>query len=773
MFFKRTASIGIAGLLSACGGGATTSVIPTANNSDFLDSGTSLTYNVATAETARTSSELQYINGTSTTSTVTPYEAINAHKAYGYGLSGAGEIIAIVDSRFHNQHQELDSKSPITFGTFNSVNNSSYHGLSVASIAAGEADSSGIQGVAPAANLHLSDYTRFGYETYIPNRWAALTADAAAHDAVAQNNSWGVDYMMSSLQTDIQNNGWTNAHGMAQKLNNEGYTADAASVTAYVQALNTFQQKGVVIYAVSNTSSYTDADIQAAMPELFPELSDAWLSTVNINITGNSSSLSYALQSAPCGSTAAYCLGADATHIRAASYQNSQNSDYVDNISGTSYAAPQVSGAIALLAEAFPNHTPAQLTDRLLASANNDFFSATAYTTFSNGVQHGYNSQYGHGFLDIYAALNPIVNTGSPRMVTGSNLVTNSNYTIQNSGINLSSAFGNSLSRGVQELAVYAYDDLNAGFAVPLQNLVNTASTGNQALPTQMRYWQTHLTSDYNAAMEANNQLVPYLATNPNSVKQTSHYNQAYGNLFTTAELSRDQTTAKVDHTKLSFGWQTPSYTRWQVRATGGLDTQRDNLLGLTGTGAFNLDESWNNSSFVSLDIRHQITASTHLEGFYTAAISNMGSPQDSLIHSAQDITSNSFSLGASHQQWLGQDQVSLHIRQPHRINSGNMTIKLADLADSSGNIKTYHRSIPLSLNGRQLDLDLGYSTWLRDNIKLSLSHTTSLQPEHLATAASIQQGFLGLSNDFLEFGIAHNQSNHKTQYILRLQNPK
>ena len=40
--------------------------------------------------------------------------------------------------------------------------------------------------------------------------------------------------------------------------------------------------------------------------------------------------------------------------------------DY-QSTTGSSYAAPQVSGAIALLATHFPNHTPEQLADRLLA----------------------------------------------------------------------------------------------------------------------------------------------------------------------------------------------------------------------------------------------------------------------------------------------------------------------------------------------------------------------------------------------------------------------
>ena len=61
-----------------------------------------------------------------------------------------------------------------------------------------------------------------------------------------------------------------------------------------------------------------------------------------------------------------------------------------------------------MLKEHFPNHSAEQLVDRLLASADNSFFTRDGVVTFGNGVQHGYNDEFGHGIMDIYAALNPI-----------------------------------------------------------------------------------------------------------------------------------------------------------------------------------------------------------------------------------------------------------------------------------------------------------------------------------------------------------------------------
>ena len=121
--------------------------------------------------------EFQYINYSGASSSQNPLEVINAHKAYGYGLTGSGQTIAILDSGFYNGHQELDNKTITTYGTVDAATGISVitdHGLFVSSVAAGEDDGSGLQGVAPAASLHIADYTNLNGEIYLPNHWAKI-----------------------------------------------------------------------------------------------------------------------------------------------------------------------------------------------------------------------------------------------------------------------------------------------------------------------------------------------------------------------------------------------------------------------------------------------------------------------------------------------------------------------------------------------------------------------------------------------------------------------
>ena len=67
---------------------------------------------------------------------------------------------------------------------------------------------------------------------------------------------------------------------------------------------------------------------------------------------------------------------------------------FVTLFSGTSFAAPQVAGAVALLAQAFPNLTGAQIVEILLSSAR-------------DAGAAGADATYGVGILDIARAISP------------------------------------------------------------------------------------------------------------------------------------------------------------------------------------------------------------------------------------------------------------------------------------------------------------------------------------------------------------------------------
>mgnify|MGYP003983746619 FL=1 len=779
-------------LLGSLGGSnssnSTTSICSTSN---VLCSGTSLTYNSSNASTQAATTEFQNLNYSSAASSQNPLEVINAHKAYGYGLTGSGETIAILDAGFSTSHDELDSKTITQYGTQTAatgVNATADHGLIVSSVAAGEDDGTGMQGVAPGVSLHWASYNQRNGNTYYPTHWANATDNASS--AVVQNNSWGIDYQIDTLQSDISSNSWTNAYGIAQKFHSSGYTANETSANAYITALDNFQDHGVVVYALSNTSSYTDADFQAALPVLFSQLEEAWITAVNVEITGSSGNETYTRKSAPCGSTGKYCLGADGYQIVGAAYDSSATNLYWQGVSGTSFVAPQISGAVALLAEAFPNHNPEQLTDRLLASADNTFFSHDAAVTFGNGVSHGYDDEFGHGILDIYAALNPITSSAYTRIYTGDSSDGSESYQLGNSKLLTSNSLGDSLQKGLIGEVGYTYDDLGGGFEYdmsyhvnlmsnnkpkfnlseelksltnPIDNSLKTKdslnlnqgiSIGLSAIPIQSFF-------DSNSYSSPNLQSyhTPYLDSNEGGLGIGGTFNISNARLLVGAtmpiEFNNGQKIGSKKSLVSSLEYGNPQSQ--SVTLMTGLSQENDSLLGSIGSNAFSLDGAKSTTTFTALKAQKHLLDNFSLTGIVTHANTNMTSPSNSLVDSARDVKSSSIALVADMRNLSNDDQLSLFVNQPNRVDSGSIAIKTASLADSNRNINQTIKNIDLDSSSRQLNFGLSYRKDLNENLAFSVKHIITNNLNHSDNSNRLHSSYIGMDYKDLKLGFASN----------------
>lgn len=792
MIFKKLIIILISLSLIGCFGGSSTIVSSSSSaSSNFLNSGTSLTYNSTNASNLAATTELDYFNYSSAASSQNPLEVINAHKAYGYGLTGSGETIAILDAGFNTSHNELNAKTITQYGTQTAatgVNATADHGLIVSSVAAGEDDGTGMQGVAPGASLHIASYNQSNGNTYYPTHWANATDNASS--AVAQNNSWGVNYQIDTLKSDISSNSWTNAYGISQKFHSSGLTSNEASANAYIDALDNFQDHGVVVYALSNTTSYTDADFQAALPELFSELEEAWITAVNVEITGSSGDETYTRKSAPCGSTGKYCLGADGYQIVGAAYDSSNTNTYWAGVSGTSFVAPQISGAIAVLAEAFPSQSPEQLTDRLLASADNTFFSHDAAVTFGNGVSHGYDDEFGHGILDIYAALNPITSSAYTRIYTGKSTKVGEEYQLGNSKLLTSNSLGDSLQKGLIGAVGYTYDDLGGGFEYdmsyhvnlisnnkpkfnlseelksltnPIDNSLKTKdsfnlnqgiSIGLSALPVQSffgsnTYSPTNLQSYH----------TPYLDSNEGGLGIGGTFNISNTRLLVGAtmpiEFNNGQKIGSKKSLVSSLEYGNPQSQ--SVTLMTGLSQENDSLLGSIGSNAFSLDGAKSTTIFTALKTQKHLFDNFSLTGIATHANTNMTSPSNSLVDSARDIKSSSIALVADMRNISNDDQLSIFVNQPNRVDSGSIAIKTASLADSNRNINQTIKNIDLDSSSRQLNYGLSYRKDLNENLAFSVKHIITNNLNHSDNSNRLHSSYIGMDYKDLKLGFASN----------------
>ena len=780
-------SLSLIGCIGGGGGGSSSKVV--SSTASFLDSGTTNTYNSSTAENMAATSELDYFNSSSASSTQNPLEVINSHKAHGYGLTGSGETIAIIDSGFSTNHNELNAKTITQYGTQTAatgVNATADHGLIVSSVAAGEDDGSGMQGVAPAASLHIASYNQANGNTYYPTHWANATDNASS--AVVQNNSWGINYQIDSLKSDITSNNWTNAYGISQKFHSSGFTSNEASANAYITALDNFQDHGVIVYALSNTTSFTDADFQAALPELFSNLEEAWITAVNVEITGAPGNETYTRKSAPCGSTGKYCLGADGYQIVGAAYHNSSTSYYWNGVSGTSFVAPQISGAIAILAEAFPNHTPAQLTDRLLASADNSFFAHDNAVTFGNGVSHGYDDEFGHGIMDIYAALNPITSSAYTRIYTGRSTEVGEDYQLGNSKLYTSSSIGDSFKKGLVGEVGYTYDDLGGGFKYDMSyhvnllnnndykidineelnnvsrlsdslkhlnysNLKNEISIGEAALPVKNFF------DDKNSSTNLHNFLPSYLDSDRNALGlgKSISLSNAVIELGATIPIDLIDGQNYRSHSNLVGSVEYGNSKKSSISFMAGLSQESDSLLGSIGENALSLSGSKALTSYTALKAQKNLFDNISLTGIASFANTNMTKPENSLIDSAANVKSSTFTLSGNISDLTSNDLLSVYINQPNRVKGGSIAIISSSLADSSNRIDQSIKDIDLSPSSRQVNFGLSYKKKMSNDLAFSLKHLITKNLNHNKDSKKLNSSFIGLVFKDLKMGFASN----------------
>lgn len=391
-----------------------------------------------------------------------PYSRANVFVAYGYGLSGAGVIIGVADTGYHLDadgrpvHQEFSATNKLTVSPTSPRLTSDAHGMHVSALAAGDRNGLGMMGIAYNARLLIG---------MSPEAALGLKGVFDAYNdggALVSNNSYGMTVngtegtspwrpiltsVSGGLEVTARNaiayrdaNGLTTAQMMEQVM-----SGTAAQWTAAVASMAAFQARGgVIVWSNSNygqndidngDKGLDDADLGAALPLAFTQLRGGWITVVNgtslgLAIQANGQAVvnkatkkegNFYLNSAQCGSAAAFCLTMDGTAMWSAS--NNGVASY-ESQTGTSQAGPEVAGMLALLREAFPAASAADLAARLLFTADNSFFltgtvSNRTTATYSNAngtLTKTVSDIWGHGIPDLRMALAPV---GNPRTKLG------------------------------------------------------------------------------------------------------------------------------------------------------------------------------------------------------------------------------------------------------------------------------------------------------------------------------------------------------------------
>lgn len=345
--------------LSACGGGGGVSSTPTPSPTPLP---------TATPTPAPTP-----------TPTPTPTPAVNYdtteyraspslayHKtitAYQAGASGAGVMVGVVDSGVSDAAGELTGRiSPLSrdFAGNASFNDLTGHGTAVAHVIAAARNDKRIMGVAWGSTI-LALRT---------DDQSSCTADGCTHPLPAIASAIDYAWQSGARVINISLGGGTPSAQMLQAVSR----ATAAGTIIVVVAGNNPAGQAPLVSPDGFAQAFADPTYSHGLVII--------ATSVNLNDTVSSFS--------------AGVLGYEQVSLAATGNgvltidQNGADVLYT----GTSFAAPHISGAIALLAQAFPNLTSKQIVDLLLATAR-------------DVGAPGADARYGMGVLDIAAAFAP------------------------------------------------------------------------------------------------------------------------------------------------------------------------------------------------------------------------------------------------------------------------------------------------------------------------------------------------------------------------------
>ncbi len=267
------------------------------------------------------------------TNNANQYNDIRAAYSLARGYTGKNSNIAVFDSNEHTSH-----------------------GANVAGLAGGT--------IAPDANVNIYTVARSQYDFDSFDKIGDTIRTATLNDANIYNFSWSTDIFATQVRSRYH----------IEQMTNKNFTDALANAAT--------QNDAIFVWAAGN-DGYSQSSALSAMPLHIPQLNGHFVNVV----AWDSETGALAYYSNACGITKNYCITAPGSDINAPATN--------EIISGTSFAAPIVSAAIAVIREAFPYMQSSEIT-------------ALLFETARDIGAVGIDEIYGHGMLDLERATRPV-----------------------------------------------------------------------------------------------------------------------------------------------------------------------------------------------------------------------------------------------------------------------------------------------------------------------------------------------------------------------------
>lgn len=656
--------------------------------------------------------------------------------AWGRGYTGTGIKIAVLDSGFDIRHSDLlgqvqalrNFNEIVTYNTNTNPNNFrsnltltttwSSHGTQMASIIAGRRDGYGTVGVAPDARLLLAQVGQGIIWNSTQQKWVD-NGGGISTTAILQALSWA-----ESMGATVANMSLGSTYDATfQKgvaiLAPGVYKSPIAYGTMYGNSQETLQSyanatKNIVMVAAAGNQGLPYAQFPGAFATQVDKngkllLGGRMLIVGSVNDKNQISSFSNRAGSLCSNVVGASCK--DSYYVKdfyvvapgESLYGATPNQIAAGNkltfSTGTSPATAYVSGGVALIKQAWPQLSGAQIVSLV---------KETATDLGAPGV----DEVYGNGLVNFDRATQP---KGTLRMAMVAPGVVAGSTSLASTGTAVSGTAGGITASTVLS-TVQTVDDIGRHYAVN----INKATMANRV--------QTYQFSN------------AWLALAPNGYREvTASIGQDYSVKFMQTE------TGMANELNLYSANTTYSF---QV----GSMTEKNGFLGNYGQGAMSFGDS--NTTYAQIGLAQKFT-DTQIFASYGSAVTQPSNGQASMVQFNGTIHSATWKVGISHENIFfkdsTRDKVSLSLINPVTVRRGSATVtaitdyKFNELADGTVEATPVVTSETLSLRpmARPVDLVLGYTVLDRQGSRLAVNLARQFNVAGQAGASASGAGLL------------------------------
>ena len=620
-------------------------------------------------------------------------EAIGAHRAYAHvGLlegpgaaPGAGVTIGVIDSGIDVGHPAFAGKTVhrgFVFGAGPETGEEFSHGTAVASIAAGArtGDAEAPHGVAWGADLAVWAIPLGDPDNvYQPISLGALAAgDAGFAEIFRQVFAW----RDAGNRLDILNLSF-GYDGLIADYSAEALRASLPEVIATLGQADA-AERTILVWAAGNMNgdrceagvpNCVNGEVEAVSVGVSPGLA-----AYAEELRGHTVAVA-ALRpddgtiadfSNRCGIAAAYCIAAPGEDVALAYFGPRDREAGVRGFSrgkGTSYAAPMVSGGLAIMKQLFRDQlSNEELVSRLFATADR------------TGI-YADREIYGQGRMDLGAATSPV---GVLEVPLATGLATRAHASLGSTGLRLGAAFGDGLAAAFDGDEVMALDDYGAPFWYELGDFA--ATTDGPSMSARLRTFLGPGTG----GLEAGNS---HLALAEGAV-QVGAYDR--GGLSAAAFTTGPWRPA-MPATGAALAWRPGALP---VGFSAGWISERETMLGSLGTGAFGGLSA--GTAFFGFD------GGVEFGGWRLAAAGEFGmvnpAATGGLIREITPLATSTFAMHAS-RRFARAGSLSFSVSQPLRVESGQAALTAPSARTRQGEVLYRSFRADLVPGERQLDL--------------------------------------------------------------------